>query len=599
MLYRNLSSTSISRRNVRPSVVASVTLDNNGNRVSHRFDGDHDERKQSKDTLNSFPRQNKSNPRIHSNTAMPSSAKQNQEQEQRQQQQPVLLGTKATWLAITDVPPLATIDDVLREIQRVVTTELKRGILDLTKTEILMQESLITMNQSSSSSTLSSTTATIADAVDATTDDDLNLLKDINENIGIHISLQDDDEDNEKEEYGTSDDDDDDDEEEDNESVRHSMFPLWTPPLQTNTSIVPPHFVLEAQIMLSTLARPMGWYLRFPNRSVVQAILQHVQEAEKIRESFKKEQKRKRIIQRKKKLAIQTHQEDNTTTQQQNSLHLHVQGVEVDDHDPNNPPDEMDLFTWEYQTTRPLICAGKELSIAPFFFMEQISNQNDTSLSSSSNTNPFTVPPSPQEKPIISQPSYSSSSSSSSSLPTKKDVLSVPNMLTIPFYHQYKSLVDDTVIRVENCSNNSTVDDIRYFFRRFDLKQEEEKCIPSSTSSSSSSSIPAILSIEGPTTLSTHDIASSNITNDTHDMTTSSHSTSKTTTKSYAYESFKGDKKIHPSNLSTITPMKTKTFLVRFKTSAYARAAIRELQYAELLGRRVKLAQYSRQIPST
>ena len=43
----------------------------------------------------------------------------------------------------------------------------------------------------------------------------------------------------------------------------------------------PKRMILEARIHLSYRARPLGWFLRFPNRSVVNAILNHVKEAER------------------------------------------------------------------------------------------------------------------------------------------------------------------------------------------------------------------------------------------------------------------------------------------------------------------------------
>jgi len=62
--------------------------------------------------------------------------------------------------------------------------------------------------------------------------------------------------------------------------------PLWKPPVSiptfasvSNDATLPPHMVLEARIHLSYRARPVGWFLRFPNRSVVSAILNHLEKA--------------------------------------------------------------------------------------------------------------------------------------------------------------------------------------------------------------------------------------------------------------------------------------------------------------------------------
>ncbi|KAL7473151.1 hypothetical protein ACHAXS_013546 [Conticribra weissflogii] len=71
-------------------------------------------------------------------------------------------------------------------------------------------------------------------------------------------------------------------------SHEHGEIPLWKSPgsIPTFSSVfnekpLPPHMVLEARILLSYRARPVGWFLRFPNRSVVNAILNHFEEAKR------------------------------------------------------------------------------------------------------------------------------------------------------------------------------------------------------------------------------------------------------------------------------------------------------------------------------
>lgn len=74
----------------------------------------------------------------------------------------------------------------------------------------------------------------------------------------------------------------------DDKNRERSEYPLWKPPVSIPTfafvsndadATLPPHMVLEARIHLNYRARPVGWFLRFPNRSVVNAILNHLEKA--------------------------------------------------------------------------------------------------------------------------------------------------------------------------------------------------------------------------------------------------------------------------------------------------------------------------------
>jgi hypothetical protein len=58
----------------------------------------------------------------------------------------------------------------------------------------------------------------------------------------------------------------------------------------------------------------------------------------------------------------------------------------------------------------------------------------------------------------------------------------------------------------------------------------------------------------------------------------------------------KGSEKRHDAIARHVTPSTTNSFLVRFASAADARAAVREKQNVEFMGRRMRLAQYSRQI---
>lgn len=76
------------------------------------------------------------------------------------------------------------------------------------------------------------------------------------------------------------------------EAASSDGLPLWNPsaypvsdgetdesdPEPAATSSLPPHLVLEARLCLSALGRPAGWYLRFPDRSCVHALVSHAVE---------------------------------------------------------------------------------------------------------------------------------------------------------------------------------------------------------------------------------------------------------------------------------------------------------------------------------
>jgi hypothetical protein len=62
-----------------------------------------------------------------------------------------------------------------------------------------------------------------------------------------------------------------------------SGIPLWSPDSTSNDGEeLPSHMIMEARLHLSQHARPMGWFLRLPSRSIVHAILQHNKKAEKL-----------------------------------------------------------------------------------------------------------------------------------------------------------------------------------------------------------------------------------------------------------------------------------------------------------------------------
>mmetsp|Transcript_4161 Transcript_4161/g.5783 ORF Transcript_4161/g.5783 Transcript_4161/m.5783 type:complete len:474 (-) Transcript_4161:160-1581(-) len=65
--------------------------------------------------------------------------------------------TPSEWVAITNISPLSTIDDLLLDVGRIMTIEYDRGIIDLDE----MEHNLISSSKSTSSSTSSSSTTSV------------------------------------------------------------------------------------------------------------------------------------------------------------------------------------------------------------------------------------------------------------------------------------------------------------------------------------------------------------------------------------------------------------------------------------------------------
>ena len=130
-----------------------------------------------------------------------------------------------------------------------------------------------------------------------------------------------------------------------------------------------------------------------------------------------------------------------------------------------------------------------------------------------------------------------------------------PFFLNADMYHTKIDWIDENVVRVENCPPESTVDDIRYVFNPYDLLDDR-------------------IIADGQNSISAVHLAVSGC------------------------KDVEKEKKHLKGDTPTFTPSRTNTFLVRFTTSAGARAAVREKQNVELMGKKIRLAQFSRQIIS-
>lgn len=158
---------------------------------------------------------------------------------------------ESEWIRITGIPPLSTLEDLLMDLERIMTAELEMGIIDLDAYEKEMMQQIERAKN-----------PTMDPIVPAGTDWTVELEgyeKEVleptasAENAMEEARDQVDPKSHSEEKPGTS---------------------LWAP-----DSNLPPHMVVEAYPILSTLFRTKGWYLRLPNRSCAHALLSHLSEA--------------------------------------------------------------------------------------------------------------------------------------------------------------------------------------------------------------------------------------------------------------------------------------------------------------------------------
>mmetsp|Transcript_27535 Transcript_27535/g.58167 ORF Transcript_27535/g.58167 Transcript_27535/m.58167 type:complete len:647 (-) Transcript_27535:36-1976(-) len=135
------------------------------------------------------------------------------------------------WVMITNIPLLSELSDLCLSLNRILDYEMQKGIIDL--------DALGDLEKGSVGDDVDDATRTALRGIDA-----LDSL------------------------YST-------------QQIEDENIPLWTPsslhqsqPLNEKCPLI-----LEARLYLSYSARPIGWFLRLPNRSVVHAVLNHVRRA--------------------------------------------------------------------------------------------------------------------------------------------------------------------------------------------------------------------------------------------------------------------------------------------------------------------------------
>ena len=140
------------------------------------------------------------------------------------------------WILISNIPPMSKLSDVIAELEKIVSFEMRKGVIDLDRIEEYVNSDVNSQQRRE------------------------NL-----DSIGARESF-----------YSTQ------------QVDVSSGIPLWT---HDNEDELPSHMVLEARLHLSQHARPKGWFLRLPSSSIVHAVLNHIKEAEKVEKIERKRAK--------------------------------------------------------------------------------------------------------------------------------------------------------------------------------------------------------------------------------------------------------------------------------------------------------------------
>jgi len=327
------------------------------------------------------------------------------------------------WIMVTNIPMLSNLYDILSTMSQVVQIELHRGIVDLDAAEETLQKQLLLLEHEQQQETHGKVDSSSSSSSSTT--------------LPLWIPNKDDDDDD------------------DDDSDKKNQYPS--------------HLVLEARLFLSRAARPSGWFLRFPNKSVVHAILSHAQEG-------------------------------------------------LDAHNNNNPSssslEDVDATTTSVTTTQPIICGGKLLQLQPFTPQQQ--------QQSSSSRNYFQ---------------------------------------NVSFEKYQKYQYNDTCVRIENCTVRTTIEDVYFFLKEYDLIPQQSLSSSSSNNNNNEEEEEENVVVSG---VEIWDHAGGTTTN-------------RTKIKRY-------NKQAPP------------IFIVRFTSPSEARAAVREMQYKELKGNKIRMMQYPRQM---
>jgi hypothetical protein len=145
----------------------------------------------------------------------------------------------SNWIRVTNIPPMSKLSDIISGIEKIIAYEMNKGVIDLERIEDYISSGV-----------------------------NLKQRRENLDRVGARTSFY------AKEQIDLE-----------------SGIPIWEPEPDEE---LPSHMVMEARLHLSPHARPKGWFLRLPSRSIVHAILNHNKEAEKAlkveREQMKSEE---------------------------------------------------------------------------------------------------------------------------------------------------------------------------------------------------------------------------------------------------------------------------------------------------------------------
>ncbi|KAL7459332.1 hypothetical protein ACHAWC_011058 [Mediolabrus comicus] len=368
----------------------------------------------------------------------------------------------SNWILISNTPLMSKLSDIITGIENIIAFEMEKGIIDLEKINDYVGSGVNQKQQRE------------------------NLYK-----VGALRSF-----------YATE------------QVDATSGIPLWTPDRTPDDGEeLPSHMIMEARLHLSQHARPMGWFLRLPSRSIVHAILQHNKKAEKLDNL---ERRRLRV------------EEDNVKNERRKWRQKLWKGVWSEHENITASRDKKKLLdeenknewnlAWGVETDERLNVAASEKEISgneneTHAFVgddgenteevEETRSVNDDHeiafdyLDEFSQSNPY--PGQFKSQGDSSSSGYRLLKCGSSKLKIKEFVpqpngykppsFKHGNMWAYASFHMSPMLkLSDSVVRIETESLNMNVDDIQYMFRGYDLEsvlpldESAQSSLPSSCS---------------------------------------------------------------------------------------------------------------------
>lgn len=334
----------------------------------------------------------------------------------------------SNWILITKIPPMSTLSDIISSIEKIIEFEIDKGVIDLEKIDDYIN---VGVNLDQRRANL----------------DQIGALESFYTAKQVDIA---------------------------------SGIPLWSP--GSSDEELPHNMIMEARLYLSQHARPRGWFLRLPSRSIVHAILKHNEDAEK-REKLEAERlKLEENILKQERRKWREGLWKGVWSDHQNRLVTNDNKKLLDDEN----EEEWDL-AWGIGTDERLNVFGEKgmSAVEPHALDEEDEVAFDY-LDDYSQSNPYPYPE--QFKSQTDAPSSGLRLLTCGMVQLKiEEFVPQPHAYKFPSWEQtffcLSPLLNlsDSVVRVETEAHKS-VDDIRYLFRGYDL----ESILPEAESMASS-----------------------------------------------------------------------------------------------------------------